>query len=350
MAESDLSTLTPTFIIYINGTRISVDQEAAVKRVTIYDRLNTAATASIVLSDSKRQWTDSTDFAEGNLVSIELGYKDDVAETFSGEIIGHSGSFQRGGDSLLTVKCSTVLHRLSRAKKTTTYVEKTDKEILDEMVSAAGLSLKADDVTSERPYVTRKGMTDLDFLFELARRNGCYVWTVDKEIHVMKTLDRSSEDVVIEWGKTLLDFSVDNDCRKLFTEVEVRGWNHEKGEVIVGTANAQSLTKKIGGDTPGAQIVSKNFCDAKVVLFDQEVLDESSAEDLATQMLQANSMNYCSAEGKAEGNYQIIAGAIVVIKEAGDRFSGSYLVQQVRHQFDVVGGYVSSFALIRNAV
>jgi phage protein D len=350
MASDDLKSLTPTFIVYINGTRISVDQEAAVKRIVVQDRLDAPATCSLILSDPKRQWTDSKDFSEGNQVSVHLGYKDKVAEVFNGEIIGMVAEFRRGTDGIVTVRASTTLHRLARAKKTLCYNEKSDADILKQIVSDCGLSFKGSDISTERTFVARKDRSDYEFLMDLARRNGCRVWAKEKEIHVKKAPDRAKDSVIVEWGKTLLEFHADSDCRKIFTEVEVIGWNNEKAKAVTGKAAAADISNKIGGDKLGAKIVKDNFSAVKMVVMDQEVVDANSADALAKELLTANSFSLVSAEGKSEGNQKIIAGATLTIKEAGDRFSGDYLVNSVKHQFESGSGYTSVFSLTRNAI
>ncbi len=350
MAGDDLKTLTPTFIVYIDGARIPVDQEAAVKRIVVNDRLDIPSTCAITLSDPKRQWTDSPDFEEGKEIKIELGYKDNMTEVFVGEIVGMLGEFRRGADDIVTLRCATVLHRLARGRQTTSYTEKSDKDILSEIVSACGLSLDCTDVSTKRPYVVRKERSDYEYIMDIANRNGCFVWADKKKVCVKKTPNRSGDPVIVEWGKTLLEFRSDCDCRKIFTEVEVLGWDNAKGQSITGKAKASQITDKVGGSSLAPKLVKDSFCDAKRIVMDQEVVDANGADALALEILTANSFTLFSAEGRAEGNGLIKAGGTLNVKEAGTRFSGDYVVTSVKHSFDCQSGFYSEFSLTRNAL
>ena len=57
--SDDNVTLTPTFIIYINGTRFGVEHEASVRQILVNDQFNRPSTCRIILSDIQRQWVDS---------------------------------------------------------------------------------------------------------------------------------------------------------------------------------------------------------------------------------------------------------------------------------------------------
>ena len=65
----------------------------------------------------------------------------------------------------------------------------------------------------------------------------------DKTLIFKKIQDESDEEVVVEWGKTLLEFNVQTDANSLVTEVEVIGWNNEKGEAIIGSSTVDDIEK-----------------------------------------------------------------------------------------------------------
>lgn len=345
----ELSTLTPTFIVYINGSRLAVDQEAAVKQILVQDRLDSPSSLSIVLSDPQRQWTDCADFDEGNQIRVELGYKDDVAEVFNGEVTGLLADFRRGNDSLVTVKAHNALHRLCSAKKTLHYTKMSDSEIVKEIISDAGLTLKADDFGSEHAAVTRTHQTDYEFVMHLAHRYGCRVWAEKTEVNIQASPDRGDESPVVEWGKTLLEFRVESDTRGLVTEVEVQGWDQETSATISGNAKAADLAEVVGGDEVGAKVVEKNFSPTPLIIVDREIGDESTADDLALEFLTKNSFDFITGSGRAEGNPKIVAGGSLTLKAVSDRFGGEYRVDAVRHTFDSISGYASAFTVSRNA-
>ena len=148
---SDVETkLTPCFILYLNGSRFTADQEYNVKHILIEERVDLPSSFSLTLSDPLREWTDSSDFSEGSEIKIMLGYKDDVEEVFCGDIISINPQFRMNSDDILVIKGSNTIHRLLRGKKTRSFSEMTDADIIKEIASECNLKDEIDDIGQHR--------------------------------------------------------------------------------------------------------------------------------------------------------------------------------------------------------
>lgn len=341
--------LTPCFVLYLNGSRFTAEQEYSVKQIIVEERVDLPSSFSITISDTLREWTDSDSFSEGSEIKIMLGYKDDIEEVFCGEIISINPQFRMKSDDILVIKGQNTIHRLLRGKKTRSFVEMTDADIIKEIASECGLKDDMDDIGVDHLFTMQNNMTNYDYLMMMARKYNCKMHVKDKTLFFKRIQDESNDEVVAEWGKTLLEFNVQADVNSLVSEVEVIGWNNEKGEAITGTATVDDIVAIFDRDVFGGSIVKENFGDTKMVVVDNAVIDQGSADSLALDIISKNSMNYVRGTGKVQGNYKIHPGMMIELKELGTRFSGTYYVESVKHIFDASAGYTTYFSVSKNA-
>jgi uncharacterized protein len=348
MADESVKKLTPSFVIKANGNRLSVDKEANVKQIIITETIDAPSIFAIYMSDMKKQWADNSDFFVGSEIKISLGYKDDLEELMSGEVTKIELEFEKNSDITFIIKGQNHIHRLKRSVKNRPFTDKEHKDIIKQMASDAGLSSDIGEVGLKSKFATQNNLTDFDYIMDLAQKYNCSVWAKDKKLYV-KQPESGSDDLVLEWGKTLLSFHPVCDSENLATETEIIGWSHEKNEVIKGTAKVSSIKSKIGGENIGSKVVEDNFKAAKAIFKNNVVPDQKSADTLALDFITSNSMKYMTASGKCEGNKKLRAGMNVKINEVGSRFSGKYLVNTAKHVLTVNEGYSTYFEISRNA-
>ena len=86
--SSENKTLTPIWIVYADGARLPWKHDGALRKIRVFERLNSIGTASLVFGMSASDFDNDDVFCGGSEVSVHLGYKDDVEEVFSGEVTG----------------------------------------------------------------------------------------------------------------------------------------------------------------------------------------------------------------------------------------------------------------------
>lgn len=346
--ESDFKTLIPTFIIHLNGNKFTNEQQASVKQVVIEERIDAPSRFSMMLSDPTREWTDSEDMSVGSEVKIQMGYKDAVEEILYGEVLGMSAQYKSQTDPVVFVKGMNHLHRLCRGKKTRSFNEMTDVDIIKQIAGECSLKDEIDNIGLQHLFTMQHNETNYDYIMNMARKYDCRVWAKDKKLFFGKSTDSSSEELVLEYGKTLTEFDVETDTTHILTEIEVRGWNNEKGEAVKGKATIDDISQKVGGTTFGGKYVKDKFGVAKHIYIDDNVLDQSGADKLAADIISLNAMGFITGSGSTEGNNKIRAGSMLELKELGGRFSGKYMVTSVRHVLDAFKGYKTYFKVCRN--
>ena len=78
--------LTPVWIVYVDGKRLDPMYEGALERIIVDDQLDGVGSAVLEFDSGAEQIHDSGTFALESQVSVHLGYKDDCAQVFAGEM------------------------------------------------------------------------------------------------------------------------------------------------------------------------------------------------------------------------------------------------------------------------
>lgn len=340
---------TPSFKVKLSGKELTGEDAELVAEIIVADRVDTPSFFSVTIQDVERKLIDDKRFAEGTDVEIQLGFDDKTSKVLKGEVTGLVPRFNRKSGSFLEIRGSSLLHRLTRARKTRSFVNKGDADIIKDIASDSKLKATADRLGKPRPFTMQVDQTDYDYLMHLARIYNCRVWTEDKKLFFKSINVKARPAVTLAWERDgLLEFNPVLNTANLLTAVEVRGWDTQKSQAIVGTATTSKVKDKIGGRKLGADAVKAKFGEARMVYISDTIRDKKTAEDVALDVLTRNSMNYIVASGKCTGNNRILAGSIVKIDNVGKRFSGEYYVRSVRHEYRKASGYYTSFNLERN--
>jgi phage protein D len=137
--------------------------------------------AAIVMSNQGGQYAQTKIGDE-----IELSIGDNAGEPiYKGEVVGLEPIYRGGEKSKILIRAMNKFHRLLRHRKSVTFMDKTDEQILNQVVGDAGLSLEwKHEKSISYKHVYQHNQTDMEFLRTRAARMGCHVWCVDKKIFV----------------------------------------------------------------------------------------------------------------------------------------------------------------------
>src|ERR1041384_3028706 len=117
--------------------------------------------------------------------TIEVKVGNDKTPVFQGEIVGLEPVYKGGEKTVILLRAMNKLHRLLRKRKSRTFTDKTDQQILNQVVGDAGLTLEwKHEASIQYKHVYQHNQTDLEFLRTRAARMGCHVWCVDSKVFV----------------------------------------------------------------------------------------------------------------------------------------------------------------------
>lgn len=344
---SENGNLTPVWIIYVDGQRLDVKHEGALRKITVNDRLNRVGTFSVLFDTGETKVLTEKMFSRGSKISIHMGYKDDVEEVFSGIVCGFRSIFLESGTEQVEIQGANVLYKLARAEHLCSFEEKSASDILTALIENHSLTAEVDSFGAVQMFSSQEGETDLDFLLRIAGNYGMNVFAHEDIICIKDEISVRTDEVIFEWGKSLISFEGVQTDEKLISGCDYMGWDYLKNESFVGSAKLSDIRAKVGGSSDWTKKADGNTAIVSVK-FDQEALDSEGAKQLAIGILQNNSFLFCTASGTAEGNYKLRPGMRVTIKMTNEDTDGEYMADTVTHTFSHMGGYKTSFTLKRN--
>jgi hypothetical protein len=308
--------------------------------------------AAIVLSNQNDIYTSVIKIG----ASCEVKVGDDKTSIFKGDVVGVEPVYKGGEKTTLLVRAVNKLHLLLRKRKSVTFTDKTDQQILQQVVGDAGLTLDwKHEKSISYKHVYQHNLTDLEFLRMRAARMGCYVWCVDKQVFVKEPdLDKVSEiKLNVDKGGQLRHFTPRMSSASVVKKVTVKGWNPETKELITGTADAQP--SKLGADN--AVTASGDHGKDETFTVDQPMWNKEEADALAKARLRDLNLSFMTGEAELAGDPRADLGIVVEItanaNEKDDPFNGNYYVIGVTHRHTMPkakeGGYATILKLVRDA-
>ena len=341
-------TLTPVWICYVDGKRLDTKHEGALKLIKVKDTMNGIGTCSLLFDTSAEKLLELGTFSLESEISVHLGYKDDVEEVFNGEITDFAPKFEDGGHEMVEVICSNAMYKFTHGKHFTSSENKTCSDNIKDIIDAYSLEADVDSFGATFEFDNIHNLTDYEYIEACCQKYGQDLYAYGTKVYVKDNIEVRSDDVIFEWGKSLINFYPVQTINNLYSEVNVVGWDSAKCEGITGNAKIADVPVKVGGSNDFTKVSKGGNGKWIHNIIDKTVFDSDDAKNVALGVLQKNSFNFMKAEGKSEGTYKLVPGMHVNIKYVGKVFEGEYIAESVTHEFDTLNGYTTSFSLKRN--
>ena len=179
--------------------------------------------------------------------TVHLGYKDDVEEVFSGEVTGFVPRFGEYGAPQMEVQIETKLHRLDKGIRAKAFESKTTAQIIKEIITNHNLKAEVEEFGPKHDYTEQRNITDYDYITLLAYRYGKAVWCQGSTVHVKTEITPSDDDVILEWGKSIISARAKTSMTKQLSAATCTGWSIMDCRGFAATATMKDIPLKIGG-------------------------------------------------------------------------------------------------------
>ena len=239
------------------------------------------------------------------------------------------------------------MHRLQNAHQALSFEFKTLSEALVSRLESYGIKAQVDSFGTKK-YFVESQITDYEFLMESANKYGKTVYAHGNKVYVQDEVTISNEDVVLEWGKSLVYFRGRESLKGQLSGCSFVGWDSRKGQGITGRVSLGEVPVKVGGGRSWEDNSKAAGGRWHSTIMEESLRDREEAVVLAKAYLQNLSMQYQMAECKCEGDQRILPGMRVTVKYVGESYSGEYIANHVIHEFSVYGGYTTTLYLKRN--
>jgi phage protein D len=313
--------------------------------------------AAIVVSNQQATW--SAKIKVNDTIEVKVG--DGGGTTiYKGEVIGLEANYKGGEKSRVTIRAMNKMHRLIRQRKSITFTDKTDQQILQQVVGDAGLSLEwKHEKSITYKHVYQHNQTNMEFVRMRAGRMGCHVWCVDSTIHVKEPDLQQGPMFTLKTGDAdegaIREFRPRMGSSSVLKKVTVKGWNPETKELIQGDYTAQA--SKLGSQTSVAASSSQGEEESFTV--DHPIWSVEEAKALAKAKLVDQSLGFMSGEVEVVGDPRYDLGKVVKIVaseedvSSNDPFNGNYYIMGITHRYSHTktkdGGFVTILRVARDA-
>ena len=269
---------------------------------------------------------------------------------FSGRIVALGLHLSSAGTPVIKVVAEDALLGLAGVRRTRTYIDVSDAEILQRIAADHGLQADVDLPGPTMKTVAQVATTDLDFLVERLQRLDAWMRVEDSTLLVQPRRIQPMADLSVSIGQALREFTVLADVRGQYGQLAVVGWDVAgKAGLLAVASDADLGTEGRDGDTGGA-IQSRAFTDSTNTEARPLASSGGEADALARADFRRAARRFVSGQGLAELDGRIAPGATIEIQRLGAAFSGTYLVTHSRHRFDSTHGYRTEFNAERPAL
>jgi len=340
------------FAVKVKGQEVSTGNFHS---FTVERDVNQPDMCSVVLANQASFYTAKFKVTDDIEILVE-----DNQSIYKGQLVGIEPSFKGGGKTTVLLRGMNKLHLLSRKRKSVTFTEKKEKDILSQVLGDSGLSIdwkheKADPIQYKHVY--QHNQSDLEFLRTRAARIGAHVWCVDTKVSVKFPDLEKDSGVKLALKSTsdgdigLKNFTPRMSSAPVVKKVTVKGWNPETKELI--SATATSSGSKLGSKTAASGAGDHGSEEAFTV--DHPIWSQEEAKAISEGRLMELSLAYITGEAECVGNPKFDLGQVISVDvddgEAKDPFSGKYYVMGVSHRYSAQSkdGFTTHLRLARDA-
>jgi Rhs element Vgr protein len=274
-------------------------------------------------------------FLPGRAIEILAGAESEPESLFKGIVVRQALRVRTDSAPQLVVECRHRATRLTVHRRSASFVDQRDSEIIAALLERASVEAEVDETELVHPQQVQHRATDWDFLVSRAEANGRFVLARGDALHVKKPALDATPVCTLQFGATILELDAEVDARLQLASVTGESWDPAQQKVVAtdaaepgaaGPGNLKSADLAKAASDDGRRL-------AHVAIGADEARAWAEAEWLKSRLAKV------SGRIKCDGIATVDAGHVVALRGAGDRFTGDVLVTGVRQTLDAVEGW-----------
>jgi len=286
----------------------------------------------------------------GKALSVSMGDSAAEAEVFKGRITAIEGRYPQQMPPEILILAEDRLQDLRMIRRTRNFDQMSVGDVIARIAADHGLRSDIDLDGPVYRLLTQVNQTDLGFIRECARKVDGEVWIDDNTLHAQARSRRNHEEVRLEYGERLRDFSVMADLACQRSSLVVSGWDTDAKEGIAETADNRAIQSELEGGMSGAQILQDSFGDRVERIVHQMPFNRDEARAMADARFRYMARHFITGQALADGDGRLRVGGTVELGGLGPLFNGKYYLSEVTHSFDPVNGYQTRFSVQRSGL
>lgn len=330
VAKSDLVTAT----VLVGGQKIPDVYQ--VSQIHVQRQVNRIPWAKVVLLDGNPSEEDfaiseSELFVPGQEVEITTGYHSQESSIFKGIVVRHSIRIHGDGNSFLTVLCFDKAVKMTMARKSAYFLNKSSKDIIEELIGAYGLAADVGGAGEPVKEIIQYNATDWDFVVSRADATGRIV-TVEDGTVAAKAPDFSSDSgLLLKYGESIIDVEAEVDARSQLSSVTSKSWDFSGQQVQTGDSSEPTVNAQ--GNLTGSTLAGTMGGSAYNMITSAPVTSGDLTAWANAQLLKSR---LARIRGKVTfpGSSKPKPGQIIQVNGLGARFNGKAFISGVTHRVE----------------
>lgn len=279
----------------------------------------------------------------GKTVAVKL--RDDAL--FEGQVTAIGAVYPAEGAPQLTVLVDDRLQALRMTRRTRSFADMSDADLLRQIASEHGLQAEVELSGPTHKALAQVNLSDLAFARERARALDAELWVAGRTLHARRHGGDGGAPLELGLRRELWSFEVLADLAHQRTAVIVSGWDVANKDAAKHEADDAAIRSELAGDQSGASVLAAAFGARKEVLAHTTPFDAGEARSRAEAAFRAIARRFVVGRGVAAPNPALRAGRKVDISGLGDIFDGKYLLTEVGFVYDLEQGLRVEFEAAR---
>lgn len=348
------ATIRPAPVISVGaaGTPLPADVARRITRVVVDSHRHLPDMLEITFHDRDCTILREAGIRLGTVLTVSTtGLRDDELRTLLvGEVTAIEGVFAELNHTV--VRGYSADHRLTRARRSATFLNSTDTDIARRVAANAGLRTSAlDPTTTQHERVGQLNETDWDFLRTRAGETG-FDFGVRDGRFFLEAGTAPTAPIPLAFPRDLRVFLPRVTAGNLTAEAEVRVWDPMAAEVVSATARTATSSVRLPGTDPaavagpfdgGRPVVSSPSPAGPAPVAGHVVTDRPQAGGAGLHAAAARAADQAAehwggtvaeAEGEAAGDPRLLAGVAIEVSGVPEVFCGRWTLTRARHVFD----------------
>ncbi len=279
---------------------------------------------------------DSGSLSPGARVEIKLGRMGEKESTVFKGVVVRLGMELGPRGPVLVVGLKDAAVKLTAARRSAVFEEKTDDAIARQLITDAGLTAGTLTATTpEHPEMVQYRCTPWDFLLSRADAQGLLVLVRDGEVSLLPMALPTTPSHRFEYGVSeIFDLELESDAGGQYEGVESVGWSLAD-QALTDPSKAESVTAS-PGDLDGKKLASA-LGNGTCVLTHPVPVTPEELQAWADATMARSRLSLCRGRLTVAGDASIQPLDGLELLGVGKRFSGKAIVSGVRHRVDAEG-------------
>lgn len=287
----------------------------------------------------------------GKRLQVTIGPVSRQRFIFDGFISAMEIQFDEAQVPEFSLNAEDRLMDLRMTRRSRTFEDMTDAEILQDIANEHGLNPRTDVEGPRYNQLQQWNMSDLAFLRDRARLLQAEVWLDDENLNFSTRDKRQGTGLTLIRGTDLINVKVCADLAHQRTQIHVNGFDANRVEVIDERAGEEAISREIERGRTGISILQNAFGDRVSNRVMEVPLEASEAADWVAAEMRRRARRFVTVNAVARGIPDLMVGSILNLEQLGEPFNGDgYYATKVQHTFNLGEGHRTSFEAERATI